>query len=65
MEAVMEPVNSMIDYAHPMMMAEKGLKEAHNALLEKKYDDAIEKLLFALVEIKIAINSVTHIKEQK
>jgi hypothetical protein len=45
----MKFINPIIDYAHPMMMAEKGLKEAHNDLLEKK----------------LAINSVKHIKEQK
>jgi len=61
----MKFINPIIDYAHPMMMAEKGLKEAHSALLEKKYDSAIEKLLSVSVEIKLAINSVKHIKEQK
>jgi hypothetical protein len=61
----MKFINPIIDYAHPMMMAEKGLKEAHNDLLEKKYDSAIEKLLSVSVEIKLAINSVKHIKEKK
>ena len=54
----------VIDYAHPMMMAEKALKDAHNCLLNKKFDDALEQLLVAATETRITITSVKHMKEQ-
>jgi hypothetical protein len=47
-----------------MMEAEKALKDAHNLMLEKKYDDALEMVTKALVEAKITINSIRHMKEQ-
>jgi|DEB3_MinimDraft_2_1074329.scaffolds.fasta_scaffold05826_2 hypothetical protein len=61
----MEPVNRITDYAYPMMMAEKGLKNAHNALLHKDVDVAIGELLQTLVEVKLAINCIKLMEEQK
>ena len=55
--------SSLIDYAHPMLMAERKLKDAHSALLRRDFDKGIEMLLEASVEVKLAINSVTHMKE--
>lgn len=46
-----------------MMMAERKLKEAHNCLLHRDFDKGIELLLEASVEVKLAINSVKHMKE--
>lgn len=54
----------VIDYAYPMMMAEKALKEAHNHLLDKEYDKAIEQMLTALTETKMTLNAIKHMKEQ-
>jgi len=54
----------MIDYAYPMMMAEKALKEAHEAILAKKFDQAIERMLTAAVEVRMTTNSIRHMKEQ-
>ena len=48
----------LIDYAYPMMMAERKLKEAHNVLLENDYDAGITHLIAALAEIRLAIQSV-------
>lgn len=56
---------NLIDYAYPMIMAERKLKEAHDALLERNYDLGMERLLECVVETKIAVNSVRHIKEQQ
>jgi hypothetical protein len=56
---------NLIDYAYPMLMAERKLKEAHSALLERNYDAGIERLLEAATEAKIAVNSVRHMKEQR
>ncbi len=54
----------VIDYAYPMMMAEKALKEAHNCLLNKDYDEAVERLLVAATEVRMTLTSVKHMKEQ-
>ena len=51
---------SVVDYAYPMMMAEKALKEAHNHLLNKEYDEAIEVMLVALTETKLTLTSIKH-----
>lgn len=55
----------MIDYAYPMMMTEKSIKEAHNHMLNNDYDGAIEQMLVAVTEAKITINSIRHMKEQR
>jgi len=55
----------LIDYAYPMMIAERKLKDAHLALLDNNYDVGSERLVEAMVEIKMAINSVKHMKEQR
>ena len=53
----------MIDYAHPTMMAENALKALHNAMLEKRYADAIEHGYRAIVETKLAINAIKNTME--
>ena len=55
----------LIDYAHPMMMAENAMKAAYDALLHGNPDKGMEQLLNAMVEIKMALNAVRHIKESK
>jgi hypothetical protein len=40
-------VTKVIDYAYPTMMAEKALKDMHNAMLERRYVDAITHVLDA------------------
>ena len=54
----------VIDYAYPMMMAEKALKEAHNHMLDDDYDKAIEQMLTAMTEAKMTLNAIKHMKEQ-
>jgi hypothetical protein len=57
---------ALIDYAHPTMMAEKALKELHNAMLRREFGAAIEHGMTALVEVKMAINAIKHtIETQK
>lgn len=55
---------TVVDYAYPMMMAEKALKEAHNHLLNKEYDEAIEVMLSAITEAKLTLTAIKHMKEQ-
>jgi len=47
------------------MMAEKALKDAHNATIESRIDEAIEHTYKALVETKIMLNSLKHMKEKE
>jgi hypothetical protein len=54
----------MIDYAYPMMMAENAMKEAHIHMLNKEHDKAIEQMLLAITEARMALNSIKHMKEQ-
>jgi hypothetical protein len=47
------------------MMAETALKNAHNAMLEKDYDEAIGEALVAIAETKLMINSIKDMKERE
>jgi hypothetical protein len=58
-------MSNLIDYAMPCMKAESALKRLHDAMLNKKYDDALEEALDALVEVKMTYNAVLHAKEQE
>ena len=57
--------NTLIDYAYPMMMAEREMKKAHEALLEGRMDEGLEHLTQAVVEVRLAIHSVKHMKGNK
>lgn len=48
---VYTPIN---DYAMPTMMAEKALKELHNAALNREYEEAIKWALKAAVHCREA-----------
>lgn len=53
----------MIDYAYPTMMAEKALKELHEAMLARKYESAKEAALRCMSECKIAYHAITVMEE--
>jgi len=55
----------LIDYAYPMMMAEKALKKAHDYLLDGDYALALDQLKLAIVETRAAIAATTHLQETK
>jgi hypothetical protein len=54
----------VVDYAAPCMKAERALKDLHEAMLERKYDEAIEAALQALVETKLTLNAIKHEQEK-
>jgi len=54
----------MIDYAHPCMMAEKALKELHDAMLNQDYARAMKAGMDAMVEVRMTMNAINHMKEQ-
>ena len=58
-------MTTVIDYAYPMMAAEKSLKETYQFMLDRKYDEALDELLIAASEVKMTINAIRHMKEQE
>lgn len=57
-------VDTVIDYAHPAMMAEKALKEMHWAMLDNDYEKALGFALAAMADTKLAYNAIVHQKEK-
>jgi hypothetical protein len=45
------------------MMAENALKEAHIHMLNREYDEAIEQGFKAIVETRLMINAIKHMRE--
>jgi hypothetical protein len=54
----------MIDYAYPTMMAERSLKDLHEAMLENRYDDALLAGLNAIVEVRLALVAIKDMKDR-
>jgi hypothetical protein len=54
----------MIDYAYPTMMAEKALKELHEAMLARKFESAREAALRCMSEAKIAYHMICLMEEE-
>ena len=54
----------MIDYAYPTMMAEKALKDLHDAMLERRYGDAKEAALRCVAETKLARIAIEIMEER-
>lgn len=48
----------IIDYAKPTILAEKALKDMHNAVLERRYDEAKELALEAVAQVRIAYHAI-------
>lgn len=53
-----------LDYAYPTMMAEKSLRDLHNAMLENRHDDALLAGMNAIVETRMAIAAIKDMKER-
>lgn len=54
-----------LDYAKPLMAAETALKGMYNDTLEKKYDDAYDKGVIAIAEIRLALAAVNNERDKK
>lgn len=53
----------IIDYALPCMKAEQALKDAHNAFLEKKLDNALTHTMDAIINARLMYAALRHAKE--
>jgi uncharacterized protein YbjQ (UPF0145 family) len=60
----MEKAMEIVDYAKPCMDAEKALKDAHDAVLDRKFDEAMTKTMDALVSVRLMYGALRHMKEQ-
>ena len=60
----MEQAMAIVDYAKPCMDAEKALKDAHDAVLDRKFDEAMTKTMDALVSVRLMYGALRHMKEQ-
>jgi len=60
----MEQVMEIVDYAKPCMDAEKALKDAHDAVLNGKFDEAMTKTMDALVSVRLMQGALRHMKEK-
>ena len=58
-------MSELIDYAHPMMMAENALKRAHQFLLDEDYTLALDQLKLAIVETRAASMATIHMQEKE
>ena len=56
--------NLIIDYAYPCMMAEKALKEMHDAMLHRDFARAKEAALLAMVETKLALTAISEMESK-
>lgn len=56
---------ALVDYAYPCMMAEKALRQLHDAMLRKDYEDAYEQGLIALAEAKLILNAIRHTQQKE
>jgi hypothetical protein len=57
-------MSDLIDYAHPLMMAETALKKAHSYLLEEDYALALDQLKLAIIETRAASAAALHMQEK-
>ena len=57
-------VQEIIDYAYPCMMAEKALKELHDAMLHRDFARAREAALLAMVETKLTLNAINEMESK-
>lgn len=55
----------MIDYAYPCMMAEKALKDLHNAAIEGRLEDAKEHAMAAIAEVRLTYQSLVAMSERQ
>lgn len=50
----------MIDYAYPCMMAEKALKDLHNAAIEGRLEEAKEHALEVAAQARLTYQALSH-----
>lgn len=54
----------IVDYAYPCMMAEKALKKLHEAMLMKRYTEALDQAEEAMYQVRMTAAAIRHEQEQ-
>lgn len=54
----------IVDYTLSCMMAEKEVKKLHEAMLDRKYDEALRAATQAIVEMRMTYNAIAHEKAE-
>ena len=55
----------MNDYAYPTMMAERALRNLHEAMLLGKFEEAKEQALRCIVESRLAYQSIVLMEQER
>jgi hypothetical protein len=56
-------MEKLVDYADHMITTERLLKDIKEALLRRKYDEALHMSLLGIAELKMAYNAIKHYQE--
>jgi len=56
-------VQEIIDYAYPNMMAEKHLQAAHQAMLMKQYDVALDHTAEAIAQANMMMDAIRSMRK--
>ena len=56
--------DTIVDYAYPCMMAEKAVKNIHEAALHNRIDEAIESATIGISELRLALAALKIMKEE-
>ena len=55
----------ILDYARPLIVAERALRDMYNDALHRNYDGAHEKGMQAIVEIRLALAAINNEKAKQ
>lgn len=55
----------LIDYSNPILNVQAGVRKTNDALLAKRYDEALDHLLDIVADTRAAYIAVRHLKEQE
>ena len=58
-------MDELIDYARPLMMAERAMKTSHDLLLKEDFNFAIDHINLAITELRTARVSIIHLMEKQ
>ena len=58
-------MNRIIDYARPLMMAEREMKTSYDLLCKEDFVSAIDHINLAITELRITRVSIIHIMEKQ
>lgn len=56
--------DTIVDYAYPCMMAEKAVKNIHEAALHNRIDEAIESATIGITELRLVLAALKIMKEE-